>query len=336
MGPLGGFGGLRMGQQPLVPGSEPLVLLVQGLCAGGCGVGAPGQNHSHPETLALVDVAGGVVQGGGVDLYRHTGRDPEGFDLGCVQNAALNLVLFGQQQDKVAGAHIDLAVTVVLQTVELGVAAPAEPQLDGHPAVGVVLELAVKAGGLQGGDAGLVGGAALRQGDGLHGFQQAGDVVALQHLAVGGKSGVVDGMNFHGTSPRILFRQKSHSLPLMGRKTCAQGPTSPAHTRVPSPTTPPSSQPMRAKRISTATRTGPKGFPDLSLRTTATRSLGPVPASERMTTVIPKARITQPSTRASSRQSRASVSGNRGARGTVHRSIMGPPRAMHSSVPMRT
>ena len=112
------------------------------------------------------------MQGGGIDLHQDAGRDTEGLHLGGVQNAVCDLLLPGQQEDKVAGTDIDLAVPVVLQAVQPGVPAPAHAQLDRHPAVGVVLELAISTGGLQRGDAGLVGRAFLGQGDGLHGPEQ--------------------------------------------------------------------------------------------------------------------------------------------------------------------
>ena len=77
VGSLGSFAGFRMGQQPLVPGGKPLVLPVQGRSSGGGCVSAPGQDHRHSEALGLVDVAGGVVQGSGIDLYRHPGGDED-------------------------------------------------------------------------------------------------------------------------------------------------------------------------------------------------------------------------------------------------------------------
>ena len=70
---------------------------------------------------------------------------------------------------------------------------------------------------------------------------------------------------------------------------------------------------MAAKDRSTPTRTGPKGLPLLSLSTTATRSLGPVPAWERMTMVMPKARMRQPATSSPSRTGRGRPGWTKGA-----------------------
>lgn len=77
------------------------------------------------------------------------------------------------------------------------------------------------------------------------------------------------------------------SFSLYGRKTPATGPTTKAHMTVPRPKVPPSQNPVAAKRISTIIRTGANFILDFSLMTRATRSLGPVPASDLITMVIP-------------------------------------------------
>lgn len=74
----------------------------------------------------------------------------------------------------------------------------------------------------------------------------------------------------------------------------------------------------------------------MSLSTTATRSLGPVPAWERMTMVMPKARMTHPATSSASRRGSGSPPWITGDSQRVYTSIMGPPRAMHSTVPIPT
>ncbi len=81
---------------------------------------------------------------------------------------------------------------------------------------------------------------------------------------------------------------------LKGKKSPATGPTTKAQIIVPSPTVPPSKKPMPAKHKSTTTRTMLNLNLSLSLITIATRSLGPVPAADLITIVIPNARITQP------------------------------------------
>ena len=79
----------------------------------------------------------------------------------------------------------------------------------------------------------------------------------------------------------------------------------------------------------------PKGFLASSLIDTATRSFGPAPRSELMTTVMPKARMTQPATSSAIRPGRPSAP-SMGLSRSSHRSIIGPPRAMQMTVPILT
>src|SRR5699024_12460215 len=84
-------------------------------------VGALGQDDGHLEALPRLGGTGGVVQGGGVHLHQGAGGAQEGLHLAGVQTAVRHLLPLGQQEDKVLNAHVQLAVPVVLQAVELGV-----------------------------------------------------------------------------------------------------------------------------------------------------------------------------------------------------------------------
>ena len=79
-------------------------------------------------------MAGRVVQCRGVDLDQRAGRGAEGFDLGGVKLAVLNILHPGQQQDEILGAEVEFAVAVIFQTVERVVVAVAPAQLAGHAA----------------------------------------------------------------------------------------------------------------------------------------------------------------------------------------------------------
>ena len=57
------------------------------------------------------------MQGRGVDLDQRAGRGAEGFDLGGVKLAVLDVLHPGQQQDEILGAEVELAVAVIFQTV---------------------------------------------------------------------------------------------------------------------------------------------------------------------------------------------------------------------------
>lgn len=59
----------------------------------------------------------------------------ERLDLGGIQAAALHILPLGNQQNEIPGAQVQLAVPVVLQTIELGIVAVAPTQLDGHAAI---------------------------------------------------------------------------------------------------------------------------------------------------------------------------------------------------------
>ena len=94
--------------------------------------------------------------------------------------------------------------------------------------------------------------------------------------------------------PYSLAMQAETIFSLKGRNSPATGPTRKAQMIVPAPKEPPSAYPMATKEKSTAMRTMLNFLCSLSLRTTVTRSLGPVPASNLMTFVMPKTIIMQP------------------------------------------
>lgn len=121
-----------------------------------------------------------------------------------------------------------------------------------------------------------------------------------------------------------------------GINICATGPTTAMQMSVPTPTVPPRAKPVSAKARSTAMRTMPNFHLRLSLSTTATRSLGPVPASDLMTMVMPNARMPQPSTTARIRSHMAEPEFTTFWSRKLNRSMIGPPRIMHRKVPTRT
>ena len=67
----------------------------------------------------------------------------------------------------------------------------------------------------------------------------------------------------------------------------ATGPTTNTQIMVPIPNIPPNKNPINTKHPSVTIRMIPNDFFHLSLQTTATRSFGPVPASDLITMVIP-------------------------------------------------
>ena len=146
-------------------------------------------------------MAGGVVQRRGVDLHHRPGGDPEGPDTGGIQPAVHHFLLFRQQENEVRRSDVDLAVPMVLQAVEPGIAAPAHADLYRHSAVGVVPQLAEEGALLQRGDGRLIGRALLRQRNVFHSPEQLRRVIAGEHLAVGPEGGAVNRFNLHGVPP---------------------------------------------------------------------------------------------------------------------------------------
>jgi len=97
-------------------------------------------------------------------------------------------------------------------------------------------------------------------------------------------------ITFHITKCLTIFSDP-------GKKKSATHPTRNAQMIVPIPQIPPSIAPTSTNAKSVTTRTSPNRRCAFSLIATATRSFGPVPASDSITMVMPDARIAQPSAR---------------------------------------
>ena len=135
----------------------------------------------------------------GIDLDERAGGCAEGLDLRGVELAIDDLLALGQQQNKVAGAQVELAGAVILQAVELRVVAVAPAQLEGTAAVHEQTECVGTFDLLELGRGGHVL-AALGNGRGgerldKRGGQAGGHVVP--HAAVGLEFGIVDRVDMH-------------------------------------------------------------------------------------------------------------------------------------------
>ena len=119
-----------------------------------------------------------------------------------------------------------------------------------------------------------------------------------------------------------------------GRKILATGPTKNAQIRVPIPIDPPKRNPIATKEISTIIRTTPKFFLSLSDKQIATKSFGPVPASDFITIVIPKAKIIHPKPLISILRTREFIFVKGPLKIAVKKSIIGPPKIIQSMVPI--
>ena len=106
-GPVGSLRRVAVGQQPLVPGPQELVLRVL-FFQGGLGrIGAQGQGHRHPEAFCAVHMAGRIMQGRGIDLHHRARRGLKSLHLLRVQLQAFpDLLLPGQQQDEILRASL--------------------------------------------------------------------------------------------------------------------------------------------------------------------------------------------------------------------------------------
>lgn len=123
-------------------------------------------------------------------------------------------------------------------------------------------------------------------------------------------------------------------LPLNGRKIFATGPTRKAQIRVPIPKEPPRMKPITTKETSTIIRITPKFFFNLSEIAMETKSLGPVPASDLITMVIPKARITQPRPFTTILRIKEFIFAKGADKMAVKKSMIGPPKIIQRMVPI--
>ena len=114
----------------------------------------------------------------------------------------------------------------------------------------------------------------------------------------------------------------------------ATGPTRNAQIKVPIPKEPPRIKPMTTKETSTIIRITPKFFFNLSDKTMETKSFGPVPASDLITMVIPKARITHPRPFTSILRIREFILPKGAVKIAVKKSMIGPPKIIQRIVPI--
>ena len=96
---------------------------------------------------------------------------------------------------------------------------------------------------------------------------------------------------------------------------------------------PPRTKPVKTKTLSVMTLTIPKRKLPFSLITTETKSFGPVPASERITMVIPNARITQPRVNTRTFTGKPAVSIASPFNVHAKNSMIGHPHNMQITVP---
>ena len=141
IGAVGSFRRFRMSKQPLISCPKqaifPAYLREHRLIR----VGSLGQRHQNPETLIGVSVARRIMKCGRIAFYHHTGRHPESLDLCSIQYTILNLALLGKKQYEVFCTQIEFAVSVVFQTIELGVMAVTPAKLHRHTAIEMLRNL---------------------------------------------------------------------------------------------------------------------------------------------------------------------------------------------------
>ena len=122
--------------------------------------------------------------------------------------------------------------------------------------------------------------------------------------------------------------------PLNGRKIFATGPTRNAQINVPIPRDPPRINPIATKEKSKMILVIPKFFFNFSATTMATKSLGPVPASDFITIVIPNAKMIHPRPLNKIFIGRDVTLVNGSAKIAVKISMIGPPKIIQRMVPI--
>ena len=123
------FGGIRMSDEPLVASPEKLVFKVLHFNLRCIGVGVLRKNNCYTEGSALACATRSIVQGGCIELYSNTSRATECFYLGGIQLAVNDILLSCKKEDNFVCRDVDLAVSVVLNTVQQGVGTVTETNL---------------------------------------------------------------------------------------------------------------------------------------------------------------------------------------------------------------
>ena len=188
-----------MGQQPLVAGCEPCVFFTFCLENRLFRVRALGQNNGNAETC-LRCLTRRIVERRAVDLDGSACRNAEGLDLRGIEHTVFDFVFLCQQQHEIRLADVDLTVSVIFETVQLCVVAPAHADLDRHAAVSTVTHFIENTAGFKYLDARLIGRTAFRHGNRLHGRDERCCVKTGQNLAVRLECVVGNRVNFHKSS----------------------------------------------------------------------------------------------------------------------------------------
>ena len=110
-----------MSNEPLITSPEKLIFKILNFDFRLVSVGVLRKNNCYTESNALTCAARSVVKGGCVELNCYTCRATECFYLGGVKLAVNDILLSCKKEDNFVSRDVDLAVSVVLNTVEQGV-----------------------------------------------------------------------------------------------------------------------------------------------------------------------------------------------------------------------
>ena len=151
------FATLGMSDEPLVTSPKELILVISFLKSGLVGVGSLGKNYGYAESVVSVALAGSIVKA--VFVYEN---NIACFSLECynvlgIELSVVDILCLCKEKNERSGSDVELASSVILKAVELGVSSPAHTYLNRHSAVSAVCEILVKIGAsFEAVDSGLV------------------------------------------------------------------------------------------------------------------------------------------------------------------------------------
>jgi hypothetical protein len=109
----------------------------------------------------------------------------ESLNLGSIKLSVNNVIKLCKKKYELGSSDVELASSVILKAIELGVGSPAHSDLDGHSAVSTIGEILVKVGAsLKAVDTGLVSNAFCGKLDLLHCIEKRCYIVSGNDMSV--------------------------------------------------------------------------------------------------------------------------------------------------------
>ena len=179
------FTRISVSDEPLVTCPEELVFIVALLKSGLLGIGILGKNYAYAEIRFSLSVAGCIVKGIFVNHNNLSLICNKCLYLGGIELSVYDIIHLGKKKNELGCSDIEFTSAVILEAVELGVAAPAHSDLNGHSAVSTVCEIVVKiCACFKAVDAGLISYSLCGKFDLLHCIEKRCYIVSCKNMSV--------------------------------------------------------------------------------------------------------------------------------------------------------